>query len=150
MSFTPSINEQNFINQRKNIAISYWKFFDGTFLVHTWYILLKCNFLFFTFIFRKATAEKCIIAGAKLISPVIESSFDIGFDWLVDHSILVLAMLYGILMTLWCQNLSEVEVWAPAMVTSQPGLRSRLSCGFPCDFFLEMTKWHNYRRDRKN
>lgn len=30
---------------------------------------------------RKATAEKTILTGAKLIAPVIESSFALGFDW---------------------------------------------------------------------
>ena len=36
---------------------------------------------------RKATAEKCIVAAAKLISPVIENSFDAGFDWLDSPSV---------------------------------------------------------------
>ena len=44
--------------------------------------------LFLTF--RKATAEKCIVAAAKLISPVIENSFDAGFDWLDSPSIFAL------------------------------------------------------------
>jgi len=34
---------------------------------------------------KKATAEKCIVAAAKLISPVIENSFDAGFDWCIDN-----------------------------------------------------------------
>ena len=30
---------------------------------------------------RKSAAERCIMYAAKLISPVIESSFAAGFDW---------------------------------------------------------------------
>ena len=30
---------------------------------------------------RKATAEKTILTAAKLIAPVIEPSFAMGFDW---------------------------------------------------------------------
>ena len=30
---------------------------------------------------RKATAERTILTAAKLIAPVIEGSFAIGFDW---------------------------------------------------------------------
>ena len=30
---------------------------------------------------RKATAEKTILTAAKLIAPVIEASFALGFDW---------------------------------------------------------------------
>ncbi|XP_068123033.1 intraflagellar transport protein 88 homolog isoform X2 [Hyperolius riggenbachi] len=33
---------------------------------------------------RKALAEKYIMTAAKLIAPVIESSFDAGYDWCVD------------------------------------------------------------------
>ena len=33
---------------------------------------------------RKATAEKTILTAAKLIAPVIEASFALGFDWWVD------------------------------------------------------------------
>ncbi|XP_030642032.1 intraflagellar transport protein 88 homolog isoform X2 [Chanos chanos] len=33
---------------------------------------------------RKALAEKFIMTAAKLIAPVIESSFAVGFDWCVD------------------------------------------------------------------
>ena len=30
---------------------------------------------------RKATADKTILTAAKLIAPVIETSFALGFDW---------------------------------------------------------------------
>lgn len=30
---------------------------------------------------RKATAEKTILTAAKLIAPIIEPSFALGFDW---------------------------------------------------------------------
>ncbi|XP_073469560.1 intraflagellar transport protein 88 homolog isoform X3 [Aquarana catesbeiana] len=33
---------------------------------------------------RKALAEKYIMAAAKLIAPVIENSFDVGYDWCVE------------------------------------------------------------------
>ena len=33
---------------------------------------------------RKAVAEKCIMMAVKLIAPVIESTFDEGFDWCIN------------------------------------------------------------------
>jgi len=33
---------------------------------------------------QKAKSERCIMMAAKLIAPVIEASFDEGFDWCVD------------------------------------------------------------------
>ena len=30
---------------------------------------------------RKSTAERTILMGAKLIAPIIEPSFALGFDW---------------------------------------------------------------------
>ncbi|XP_063807711.1 intraflagellar transport protein 88 homolog [Pseudophryne corroboree] len=33
---------------------------------------------------RKAVAEKYIMTAAKLIAPVIETSFDVGYDWCVE------------------------------------------------------------------
>ncbi len=34
---------------------------------------------------RKAEAEKTILSVAKLIAPVIESSFAVGFDWCIER-----------------------------------------------------------------
>ncbi|XP_065057335.1 intraflagellar transport protein 88 homolog isoform X2 [Rhopilema esculentum] len=34
---------------------------------------------------NKSTADRCIIAASKLISPVIEVSFDLGFDWCIEN-----------------------------------------------------------------
>lgn len=34
---------------------------------------------------RKAEAEKTILTAAKLIAPVIESSFAVGFDWCIER-----------------------------------------------------------------
>lgn len=33
---------------------------------------------------RKAIAEKTILTAAKLIAPVIEGSFAVGFDWCIE------------------------------------------------------------------
>ena len=33
---------------------------------------------------KKATAERTILAAAKLIAPVIEGSFAVGFDWCIE------------------------------------------------------------------
>lgn len=41
---------------------------------------------------RKAEAEKTILTAAKLIAPVIESSFAVGFDWCIER---VKESLYG-------------------------------------------------------
>ena len=35
---------------------------------------------------RKASAEKWIMMGAKLIAPIIETDFDEGFDWYGNFS----------------------------------------------------------------
>lgn len=34
---------------------------------------------------RKSKAEKTILTAAKLIAPVIESSFAVGFDWCIER-----------------------------------------------------------------
>lgn len=34
---------------------------------------------------RKAEAERTILTAAKLIAPVIESSFAVGFDWCIER-----------------------------------------------------------------
>lgn len=34
---------------------------------------------------RNATAERAILTAAKLIAPVIEGSFAVGFDWCIDR-----------------------------------------------------------------
>lgn len=37
--------------------------------------------LFFVFFLRKSKAEEYIMTAAKLIAPVIETSFAAGYDW---------------------------------------------------------------------
>lgn len=39
------------------------------------------NITFFVCIYRKAMAEKYIMTAAKLIAPVIEASFAVGYNW---------------------------------------------------------------------
>lgn len=34
---------------------------------------------------KKASAERTILTAAKLIAPVIEMSFAIGFDWCIEQ-----------------------------------------------------------------
>ena len=34
---------------------------------------------------RQATAERTILTAAKLIAPVIEGSFAVGFDWCIER-----------------------------------------------------------------
>lgn len=33
---------------------------------------------------RQQSAERCIVLAAKLVAPSIESSFSLGYDWIVD------------------------------------------------------------------
>ena len=46
--------------------------------------ILSTLALFILTFLRKAKAERCIMIAAKLIAPVIEASFDEGFDWCAD------------------------------------------------------------------
>lgn len=49
-------------------------------LFFTFYTMFLYKKLLFV-CYRKAMAEKYIMTAAKLIAPVIETSFAVGYDW---------------------------------------------------------------------